>query len=30
MPYLQPLVLSAVAERGRERLWWESWKRRGI
>ncbi|MFJ3923360.1 glycosyltransferase family 2 protein [Streptomyces sp. NPDC090022] len=30
MPYLQPLVLSAVAERGREWLWWESWKRRGI
>lgn len=30
MPYLQPLVLSAVAERGREWLWWQSWKRRGI
>jgi hypothetical protein len=30
MPYLQPLVWSAVAERGREWLWWESWKRRGI
>ena len=30
MPYLQPLVWSAVAERGREGLWWESWKRRGI
>jgi glycosyltransferase involved in cell wall biosynthesis len=30
MPYLQPLVLSAVAERGREWLWWRSWKRRGL
>ncbi|MER5872941.1 glycosyltransferase [Streptomyces sp. NPDC002044] len=30
MPYLQPLVLSAVADRGREWLWWKSWKRRGI
>lgn len=30
MPYLQPLVLSAVADRGREWLWWRSWKRRGI
>lgn len=30
MPYLRPLVLSAVAERGREWLWWQSWKRRGI
>jgi glycosyltransferase involved in cell wall biosynthesis len=30
MPYLQPLVLSAVAERGREWLWWQSWKRRGL
>ncbi|WP_225847063.1 glycosyltransferase [Streptomyces sp. HPF1205] len=30
MPYLQPLVLSAVAERGREWLWWRSWNRRGI
>ena len=30
MPYLQPLVLSAVAERGREWFWWQSWKRRGI
>ncbi|MBY8880046.1 glycosyltransferase family 2 protein [Actinacidiphila acidipaludis] len=30
MPYLQPLILSAVAERGREWLWWRSWKRRGI
>ncbi|SEM33783.1 glycosyltransferase family 2 protein [Streptacidiphilus jiangxiensis] len=30
MPYLQPLVLSAVYERGREWLWWQSWKRRGL
>lgn len=30
MPYLQPLVLSAVANKGREWLWWQSWKRRGI
>jgi glycosyltransferase involved in cell wall biosynthesis len=30
MPYLQPLVLSAVADRAREWLWWNSWKRRGI
>ncbi|MFG3346331.1 glycosyltransferase [Streptomyces sp. NPDC048018] len=30
MPYLQPLVLSAVAERAREWFWWQSWKRRGI
>ncbi|GGR51429.1 glycosyl transferase [Actinoplanes ianthinogenes] len=30
MPYLQPLVLSAVAAKGREWLWWRSWQRRGI
>ena len=30
MPYLQPLVLTAVADKGREWLWWQSWKRRGI
>ncbi|MFF6777267.1 glycosyltransferase family 2 protein [Streptomyces sp. NPDC012637] len=30
MPYLQPLILSAVAERAREWFWWQSWKRRGI
>lgn len=30
MPYLQPLVLSAVAHKGREWLWWQSWRRRGI
>jgi hypothetical protein len=30
MPYLQPLVLTAVYGKVRERLWWASWKRRGI
>jgi len=30
MPLLQPLVLSAVARKGREWLWWQSWSRRGI
>ncbi|MCU7726405.1 glycosyltransferase [Actinoplanes sp. KI2] len=30
MPYLQPLVLSAVYNKGREWLWWQSWSRRGI
>jgi len=30
MPFLQPLVLTAVAAKGREWLWWQSWKRRGI
>ncbi|MQY14354.1 hypothetical protein SRB5_45190 [Streptomyces sp. RB5] len=30
MPYLQPLVLSAVRDRVRERLWWRSWARRGV
>jgi len=30
MPYLQPLILSAVAHKGREWLWWQSWRRRGI
>ncbi|WP_436531156.1 glycosyltransferase family 2 protein [Actinoplanes sp. HUAS TT8] len=30
MPYLQPLVLSAVAGKGREWLWWQHWKRHGI
>jgi glycosyltransferase involved in cell wall biosynthesis len=30
MPYLQPLVLTAVANKGREWFWWQSWKRRGI
>jgi hypothetical protein len=30
MPYLQPLVVTAVAGKAREWLWWQSWKRRGI
>lgn len=30
MPYLQPLVLSAVARRAQSELWWRSWKLRGI
>jgi glycosyltransferase involved in cell wall biosynthesis len=30
MPRLQPLVLSAVMNKGREWLWWQSWQRRGI
>lgn len=30
MPYLQPLVLTALAAKGREWLWWQSWQRRGI
>jgi hypothetical protein len=30
MPYLQPLVLSAVAHKARERLWWYTWRRTGI
>ncbi|HEX4790879.1 MAG TPA: glycosyltransferase [Actinospica sp.] len=30
MPYLQPLVLSALAHKGRERLWWYTWRRTGI
>jgi GT2 family glycosyltransferase len=30
MPYLQPLVVTAVTAKGREWLWWQSWKRRGI
>jgi GT2 family glycosyltransferase len=30
MPYLQPLVLSAVVHKGREWMWWKSWKRRGV
>jgi glycosyltransferase involved in cell wall biosynthesis len=29
MPYLQPLVLSAVVRKAQNRWWWESWKRRG-
>lgn len=30
MPYLQPLVLSAVAHRLQSELWWQSWKLRGV
>ena len=30
MPYLQPLVLSAVGHRVRERMWWRTWRRNGI
>ena len=31
MPYLQPLVLSAVVRHARDKWWWwHSWKRRGI
>jgi glycosyltransferase involved in cell wall biosynthesis len=30
MPYLQPLVLTAPLNKGREWLWWKSWYRRGI
>jgi glycosyltransferase involved in cell wall biosynthesis len=30
MPYLQPLVLTAIADKGRDWLWWQSWKRRGL
>lgn len=30
MPYLQPLVLSALTHKAQERLWWETWKRTGV
>ena len=30
MPYLQPLILTAVAHHTRERLWWRTWRRTGI
>jgi glycosyltransferase involved in cell wall biosynthesis len=30
MPYLQPLVLTALAHKGREKLWWRTWRRTGI
>jgi glycosyltransferase involved in cell wall biosynthesis len=30
MPYLQPLILRAAVRKGREKLWWYSWRRRGI
>jgi glycosyltransferase involved in cell wall biosynthesis len=30
MPYLQPLVISAVARRAQNWWWWRSWKLRGL
>jgi glycosyltransferase involved in cell wall biosynthesis len=30
MPYLQPLVVSAVVRKAQNWWWWESWKRRGF
>lgn len=30
MPYLQPLVLTAVTHKVRERMWWRTWRRTGI
>lgn len=30
MPYLQPLVVSAVARKAQNWWWWQSWKLRGI
>jgi glycosyltransferase involved in cell wall biosynthesis len=30
MPYLQPLILSAVMHRMQNELWWRSWKLRGV
>jgi hypothetical protein len=30
MPYLQPLVLTAVADKGRDWVRWQSWRRRGF
>lgn len=30
MPYLQPLVVSAVTHKVRHKLWWANWKRTGI
>jgi glycosyltransferase involved in cell wall biosynthesis len=30
MPYLQPLVISAVARKAQNWWWWQSWKLRGI
>jgi glycosyltransferase involved in cell wall biosynthesis len=30
MPYLQPLIVSAVIHRTRNWLWWQSWRRRGL
>jgi glycosyltransferase involved in cell wall biosynthesis len=30
MPYLQPLILTAVARKARDWWWWRSWKWRGL
>lgn len=30
MPYLQPLILSAVAHKARNWLWWRTWERKGV
>lgn len=30
MPYLQPLILTAVARKAQQWWWWQSWRRRGI
>lgn len=30
MPWLQPLILTALAHRVRTWLWWQSWRRRGV
>jgi glycosyltransferase involved in cell wall biosynthesis len=30
MPYLQPLVLSAVARKAQNWWWWRTWKRQGV
>jgi hypothetical protein len=30
MPYLQPLVLSAVARKARNWWWWRTWERQGV
>ncbi|MBS2966092.1 glycosyltransferase [Actinocrinis puniceicyclus] len=30
MPYLQPLILSSVVHKTRERLWWRTWRRTGL
>jgi GT2 family glycosyltransferase len=30
MPYLQPLIWTALASHARDRLWWASWRRHGV
>lgn len=30
MPYLQPLALSALVHKARQKLWWYTWRRTGI